>query len=60
MDTKKAKEACQSIADYLVKDRKENPEKYVYNPNAKRQLCLTMLLNERHEEEQQALKDESL
>jgi hypothetical protein len=59
MNAREAKEACQLIADYLVKDQKENPEKYHYDPNEVRKPCLTMLLNVRHEEEQEALEGKS-
>ncbi len=43
------------MADYIEKDPKENPEKYRYDPNSARESCLTIMLRDRHEEEQRAL-----
>jgi len=54
-----AKEMCDSIADYLEKDRKENPEKYRSDPDEDRKPCLTILMREKYEEEQRALKGSS-
>lgn len=53
---KDAKEMCDSIADYLEKDRKENPEKYRYDPDEEKKLCLTILMREEVGEEQRGFK----
>lgn len=58
-DINEAKEMCNSIADYLEKDRKENPEKYRYDPDEVRKPCLSILMREKFEEEERALKGES-
>ena len=51
---KEAQEKCDSIADDLNKDRKENPEKYRYDPDEDSKASLTIMMREKFEEEQRA------